>query len=459
MRITFWILFLTLLAASLIAWQLAGNDHDQARTRLVWVSDDNPVRREQIDIFNHLHPDLLLTLDPGNIRMEKIITQSIAGTGPDLFDSIGRYTLYAFVEAGIALDLTDLADEYQIDLGKTWPAIADELRIEGRQYSFPCNVVAPVLFYNKAIFDRKGLPYPPDDWTWDQFVRTASKLVRKSNDGRGYEYKNKTFAVMGLHWYELVLQAGGRMYSPDGTRCVLDSPQAQQAVQFYYDLMYRHHVMPTPDQELTMQRRGGWAPGFLKWFGAERVAMVRGGREALITLRKYKNLRGKIGICHLPHKTRKVSLVYSRSSAINRHSSKKDQALQFLKFLTGEPYNLQIVRSADGLPPLPAYVERSEFLADPSYPEEDFHQLFRQAVKRGAVGEISPLISPWTANKLMIEQLDYMTSGTKSPAQTCRDMARAVNHRIHQNLRRYEKFRKRYRRITGKTFDQSKIDK
>lgn len=449
MRRIFWAILFVLLVCSFLAWRLKPDTSEHGRTRLVWISDDNPVRREQIEIFNRSHPDILLTLDPGNIWMEKIIVQSIGGVGPDLFDAVGRYTIYGLVEAGVAMDLTDLAREHGFDLKRTWPAIAKELQIDGRQYSFPCNVVASVLFYNKALFDEYGVAYPPRDWTWDEFVDTASRLTRKARNRSGYE----CFGVAGLHWYELVLQAGGRMYSDDGTRCVLNSTKALKGIRFYYDLIHKYHIMPGPDDEALIRSEGGWGVGFLKWFGAGRVAMVRSGRAGLITLREYEALRGKIGAVHLPHDAEKAGLVYSRNCAVNRQSTNRDAAITFLEYLASDAYNTQIVRSADSLPPIPEYVDRDGFLHDPAHADEDFNDIFAEAMRRGVVPEISPLISPWVANKIMYDLIQDMSGNLRSPEETAEQMAFRVNRRIYQNLCKYQTFRDRYMTCTGKAFD------
>jgi len=449
MRKTFCLVLCVLLAASYLAWRLKGAGDQEGRTTLRWVTFDNPARREQVEIFNRRNPDLMLTLDSGDQHMEKIIVQCLAGVGPDLFDVAGRYALYGFVEAGIPLDLTDLAAKHGFGVEKTWPGVADALRINGRQYAFPCNVYGTVLFYNKAIFDKYNVPYPPRDWTWQEFADTGAKLTRKRTDGRGYE----CFAVMGLHWYEMVLQAGGTMYSADATTCTLNSPRARQAIRFYYDLIHKHHLMPTAEQQAAMTARGALTAGFLGWFGAERLAMVRLGSWGMSMFRSYDNLRGKIGACHLPYKTRKVCLVGAQTCVINRHTTKRDQAIRFLRYLTCEEYNMQVVRSGDSIPPIPQYTQIDRYLHNPDYPQEDFNDIFTQALQRGVVGEVSPLINPLAAWKLADDQVQLMLTAGKSPADACMHAARQVNRRIYHNLRKYDKFRKRYEAITGRRFD------
>lgn len=46
---------------------------------LIWVSDANPERYEQVDLFNSLNPDLHLTVDPGSWGVMKNVVQCSAG--------------------------------------------------------------------------------------------------------------------------------------------------------------------------------------------------------------------------------------------------------------------------------------------------------------------------------------------------------------------------------------------
>ncbi len=451
MKIFFVIFIIILIAGSYLAWHLNPADSEKGKTRLVWISDNSPVRREQIDLFNRRYPDLRLTLDPGNLVMEKIIVQSLAGIGPDVFDAAGLYVLDRFAESGVALDLTDLAPRYGFNPGRTWPSVAGYTRIAGRQYAFPSNVYANVIFYNKNLFDKFHVPYPPRDMTWDQFVALGRQLTRRSSDGRGYE----CFGAINIYWYELVLQAGGSIFSPDGLHCTLDSPQAVEAIQFYTDLTRKYHIMPSSEDEAAMGGEGGWGAGYLKWFGAGRLAMIRISRWGLITFRQFENLKGRLGVCHQPWKRKKVCLVGAKLIAVNKHTKNIDAAMKFMKFLTSDEFNRQVVRTADYLPPVPKYARSEEFLHDPAHPEENFNDIFIEAVERGVRPEISPFVSPTATLNIVTTQLDLVCSGSKSPPQACRDMTLAVNKLIYQNLRGYEKYRRIYQQVTGKIFSQT----
>lgn len=55
-------------------------------------------------LFTKLHPGTVVTVDPGNGDTQKVIVQSQAGVGPDVFDYWGQGNFVAFVKSGIAFD-------------------------------------------------------------------------------------------------------------------------------------------------------------------------------------------------------------------------------------------------------------------------------------------------------------------------------------------------------------------
>jgi len=136
--------------------------------------------------------------------------------------------------------------------------------IDGRQYGFVTNPGPWVIFYNKSIFDKCGVPYPKGDWTWEEFVEVAKKVTMKGTDGR----RNETYGVMGYDLMEAIWQNGGSLFSKDGTRCTLDTPEAIEAAQWLMDLQFVHKCAPSPSEEESMAAAGGWGQGIITLFSA-----------------------------------------------------------------------------------------------------------------------------------------------------------------------------------------------
>jgi len=53
---------------------------------------------------------------------------------------------------------------------------------EGQLWGIPAGVDLWVMYYNKDLFDRYGIPYPEPKWTWDDFVDTILS-VRHVGEG------------------------------------------------------------------------------------------------------------------------------------------------------------------------------------------------------------------------------------------------------------------------------------
>ena len=429
-----------MIVMSFIAHELTPKGEDDGRVPLSWVTDPNPQRGPQIEAFNKMFPECRLRLDASNTGMTKILVQSTVGIGPDIFDVYGLEQMNTYVKAGILLDVTDIAKEMGFDRSVTYPAARTTFSVDGRQYGFPCNVNATVIFYNKALFDKHDVPYPSGHWTWDECVEVAKKLTHRKTDGRGYE----TFGLTRVDWKELLLQFGGSIFSPDLTRCTLDSDESIEAIQFYHDLHFKWHVMPTPSDKLAMSGEGGWGAGDIRWFGNGRIAMIRIGRWGLIQFRKYKGL--SLGVCYMPHVRgrRPVAFCRSRSAGVNAKSPRRDQAVKFLKFLASEPYCKLINLGADALPGNKAY-GTTEHMHNDRHPEDDeYNHYFIDVLRYGHPLDISPFVNPFVVNRIARREIERILAKDKTPAEAMRDAARKINTEIRKNVAKDATLRVRY---------------
>ncbi|MBI3919829.1 MAG: extracellular solute-binding protein [Armatimonadetes bacterium] len=445
MRVFFLAAFLCLVLLSLLAWRIRPKVTEKGKIPLVWVSDDNPARREQIGLFNRLNLKYNLRLDPSNTGMEKVIVQSLAGVGPDLFDCYDGFQLSAYVKSGIAWDVTDELGKAGVDVAKDlWSAAHPTIMHEGRVYGFPTNVAVNCVWLNKDLFDKRRVPYPKGPMTWEEFIPLAQRMTIRNAQGKVEQF--------GLfcdwwNWQQFVLQWGGRLYSEDGTRCTLDSPEAIAGVQFLHDLIYKHHVMPSPVEEAAMATQGGWGSGTITFFGGGKGAMALGGRWWLCTLRDYKKLH--LGAFECPHGPYRVSRGYGRATLINRNSPRHQHALEFLKYEAGKGYNELINHQADALAPVIRYSYTPLYLHDPEFPEEDYNAVWRDAMKFGVPDQISPFINGQAATRILNKQLDLVKNDQKSAAAALTRAAQEINKEIRKTLEKDPLLRVRYLKLTG----------
>ena len=244
------------------------------KTPLVWTTDPNPQRETQVDVFNKLYPDCSLRIDPDNSGVMKVVVQSSAGMGPDIVGGVGFRNFKTYHDTGILWDVTDQAKKMGFG-PKTLPepvrplvmmrVMNDKGEFEDRQYLYPANVYNIYIVYNKNIFDKYGVPYPPQDITWQEYIEIGRKLTVYENEGDKIPL---VFAGAGIPPEIIIWEKGGDILNPDGTRCLLDSKETIAAMVFYHDLFFKHKIEPTPVQKAGVTSQGGWGgSGYYNWVG------------------------------------------------------------------------------------------------------------------------------------------------------------------------------------------------
>jgi multiple sugar transport system substrate-binding protein len=117
-----------------------------------------------------------------------------AGTVPDIImgDSSGDIPVYN--ELNVLYDMTPLIQKSGFNLSSIDPAAMDDVKAytgDARIVALPRGHNVAVLYYNKDIFDKFGVPYPKDGMTWDEAVDLAKKVTR--SDG-GVQYRGLEFS-------------------------------------------------------------------------------------------------------------------------------------------------------------------------------------------------------------------------------------------------------------------------
>ncbi|MDB5084157.1 MAG: hypothetical protein JWN30_1043 [Bacilli bacterium] len=110
-----------------------------------------------------------------------------SGTSIDIYyESIGGFSTDVQT-AGFGLDMTDLAKKHNVDLTAFEPTIMDAMKkmSGGKIWGFPVWMDTMVLYYNKDIFDKFGVSYPKNGMTWDQLLELSKQLTRNI-DGKQY---------------------------------------------------------------------------------------------------------------------------------------------------------------------------------------------------------------------------------------------------------------------------------
>ena len=225
-----------------------------------WTRAD-PIFTQVFAMFAAENPHIAVNdvTGAGN-QFDQILTLVAAGTPPDvIITTLGFYMPLA--GAGI---LDDIAPRLELD--PEFAALRDGLYVtllrqfsteRGELYAFPLDINLRMLFYNRDHFNQAGLPFPTDGWRFDEFVDTARRLTRLTDDGAVERYGFTGFAGPPSAWITWVRAGGGQMFdrSVDPTRSTVSAPETLQVLHTLVAMIHSYNAAPPPAVAAPFQQQ------------------------------------------------------------------------------------------------------------------------------------------------------------------------------------------------------------
>ncbi|MEI8194845.1 MAG: sugar ABC transporter substrate-binding protein [Phycisphaerae bacterium] len=349
--------------------------------------------RAKFDEFERDNPDIKVAITHvTGLYQTKLATMLAGGIGPDVFQLMDAM-LPALAERRLLLTLDDMvAADHDINLNEFFPQVVESCRYQPqwsttpRLYRLPTSFMTVVMYYNRDLFDAAGVPYPDDNWTWDDFRQTARRLTRRDANGHVSQ-----FGCMGIGpWLSFLLfmwQNGGECFDHNG-KLVIGKPeylaQNVEALQFCADLTFEDKVQPNGSALQTLPHNP---------FTSGKVAMMLNGSWEINDLKRFKEFRW--ALAPLPRRANRGTLIFPGGAVINSQTKHPQAAWRLLKFFTLDYQQQAILRDTPGLPAKRAIAGRwHNFVQD--YPPEARIDVAFDALafaRRQPCGrEISPLL-------------------------------------------------------------------
>jgi len=87
------------------------------------------------------------------------------------------------IRNGWVRDLAPLIDaDAAFDRADLYPGALDAVSQDGHIYMLPRTFNVPLMFYNKDLWAKRGLPAPKPDWTWADALAAAEQLAHKQGN-------------------------------------------------------------------------------------------------------------------------------------------------------------------------------------------------------------------------------------------------------------------------------------
>lgn len=329
-----------------------GGDSASGNVQFLAFGDPEELKayREVISAFKSEEPDVRVQLVEASDRddlLARLATSIAGGRPPDLF--LLNYRFYGqFAEKGELEPIEErLADSDAFEEDDFYPQALEAFRFEGRLSCLPQNISSLVVYYNKALFRKAGLPLPRGDWTWKEFVDTAVKLTDRERGQHGLGVEPSLIRIAPFVWSN-----GGEVVREDLSGFALDGPAAQEPLREFMLLHTAYRAIPSEEEVEAEDDESRFMNGGL--------GMILSSRRSTPAFRTITDFDWDVA--PLPRFKEQAGILHSDAYCLTKGSENKDAAWRFMEFALGPEGQRITARAGRTVPSLREVAESDAFL-------------------------------------------------------------------------------------------------
>ena len=221
----------------------AGTEADTLDKRLPELTQKFPTIKTTIEPF------------PTADYLTKITALMAAGSlGDVIWGGNAQSQSSKWAHLGGLRQMDDLVRTEKFDLSQYYKGSVDGGKLDGKMFGLPFKLHPShsVIYTNMNALSEEGQKHPDANTTWDQLIDQSRRL--KKGDRWGIIIPATGQA--GQYWFTWGRSWGAELLSADGKKAQLDDSKFIAAVQFAYDLTFKHQVAPG-FQQLSAIRGAG----------------------------------------------------------------------------------------------------------------------------------------------------------------------------------------------------------
>ncbi len=219
-----------------------------------------------VDSFKTKYPHVKLDIDeaPWGDFVTKVTTQIAGGNAPDVWFQENA-VIIGYGKKGAA---EDLAPYIEKDIKKDdYVDALFSAKVDGKVWGVPHGINPIALVYNKKLFQDASIPFPTDDWTYQDLIDAAQKLTKdEDKDGNPEVYGFLSSQGITQGWFPWIKSKGGQALDSTLTKAAFDDPKTLEGVTLWSDLVNKYKVSPTESVNKALG-------GDIQMFGNGKAAM------------------------------------------------------------------------------------------------------------------------------------------------------------------------------------------
>jgi ABC-type sugar transport system permease subunit/ABC-type glycerol-3-phosphate transport system substrate-binding protein len=315
--------------------------------RLMYSGDFSSIEVNELMIhqFERLHPGIIIrgerTTAAGTEYVQKLLLEKAAGLTPDVIFSGDTFSQLA--ARGLFMNIRPVAEhDPTMSLAAYYPKLLSVFERGNMLYALPHDVAPTgIIYFNKSLFDKAGIPYPDGTWSWDykphpergnkDFLTVCEKLTHHASTEQdsvyGFGTENPDWTMENFT-YSSGADFVDDIYKP--TKLLYGDPRVVKAIQLTSDLAQKYDVSPSNVDILS----SGVTSHEL--FDQGKIAMYMGGIWESERFRpEIKNFDWDVtSFPASPTGSKSIMAAYS-GYGISATTAHPKEAWEFLKYLTG----------------------------------------------------------------------------------------------------------------------------
>lgn len=318
--------------------------------------NESVTKQALVDEFNKTHPNIHVeyTFTDGATYPTTLQTYFTSNTAPDIMN-VAEDIIYDFQKEGVFENLKPYMEKDNLLDGVWEQDLTDQFTFGDSIICAPHVYKIPAIAYNKDLFDEKGIAYPDENWTDEDFMNIAKQLTY----GEGQD------KVWGVHFSWFPASTARDMFNnpyyikDENQMNVVGNDQFKTGLELFHKIFVEDQSAPNDTAFASVG--GGFETGK---FG---MAMV--GAWEIDSMAKLIGDKFSWDVVRLP-----INSKYGRwrginmcdGMAISSKSENKEAAWEFIKWCTTDE-SAQKLSAPLGVPALSSYANSEEYKS--SYPD------------------------------------------------------------------------------------------
>jgi multiple sugar transport system substrate-binding protein len=308
-----------------------------------WYKDVTP------RVFEKQFPNIKVEFDEatgGLAVAQKLIAHAAAGTMPDVswINAVGDGG-HGGIARGLFQPLDALIKADKFDKSPYWKAALDTMSFKGQLFALPTHghYGACIFYVNLQLTRAAGIDVPLADanWTLDQLIDMAKRVTKPDRDEWGF-WPGTDIGQSGVMFLRTF---GGDFLTADGKRCLLDTADAQAALQWLWATQYQFRVID------GLRAAGGSTARFEQG----KLAFMNQTPGLVAEWKKpgQQRVKHELGITVVPRHPatgRRGTQVNAPSMGLTREARQPAAGWEWIKFITNRENGIDQVQGGAGSP-------------------------------------------------------------------------------------------------------------